>query len=413
MRIKTINIIFIWKIISINNKKEINMDLISRKIKESIKSKLFKNKAIIIYGPRQVGKTTLVEMILSELNIGKPDLKNSQITNLNGDDSDIRELLEKPNVVKLKSLIGGAKILFIDEAQRIAEIGIAIKIIVDRIKDVQVIATGSSSFQLLKATKEPLTGRVYEFNLFPLTFREMVKHTSLLEEKRNLKKRLIYGYYPEITTTPGREKELLKLLSGSYLYRDLYMLGSVSRPELLEKITKALSLQVGSEVSTIEIAQLVDADRATVGKYINLLEKAFIVFKLPALKRNVRNEIKKGKKIYFYDNGIRNAVINNFNNINSRNDVGALWENYCISERVKYLSYNSLNVGKYFWRTTQQQEIDYIEENSNADAENGISAFEFKYNTLKKVKFSKTFLDSYPVKLKKAIYPDNIEEFIK
>ena len=240
----------------------------------------------------------------------------------------------------------------------------------------------------------------------------MVKHTSLLEEKRNLTKRLIYGYYPEVTTSPGEEKDLLQLLSGSYLYRDLLMLGTVSRPELLEKITKALALQVGSEVSTIEIGQLVGADRATVEKYIDLLEKAFIVFKLPALKRNVRNEIKKGKKIYFYDNGIRNAVINNFHNLNSRSDVGALWENYCVSERVKYLSYRGLNVEKYFWRTTQQQEIDYIEEEPEADSLNNISAFEFKFNPLRKVKFSKTFLGSYNVKLKKAIYPDNIEEFI-
>ena len=389
-----------------------NANLIQREIKESVKNKLFRNKAIIIYGPRQVGKTTLVEMILSELNLKNSELKNSQITNLNGDDSDIRELLEKPNIVKLKNLIGSGKILFIDEAQRISEIGIAIKIIVDRIKDVQVIATGSSSFQLSKATKEPLTGRAYEFNLFPLTFGEMVKHTSLLEEKRNLTKRLIYGYYPEVTTSPGEEKDLLQLLSGSYLYRDLLMLGTVSRPELLEKITKALALQVGSEVSTIEIGQLVGADRATVEKYIDLLEKAFIVFKLPALKRNVRNEIKKGKKIYFYDNGIRNAVINNFHNLNSRSDVGALWENYCVSERVKYLSYRGLNVEKYFWRTTQQQEIDYIEEEPEADSLNNISAFEFKFNPLRKVKFSKTFLGSYNVKLKKAIYPDNIEEFI-
>ncbi len=385
-----------------------NADIISRKIKEFIIAKLFKKKAIIIYGPRQVGKTTLVETILSELIKSKRVLNNSQIVRLNGDDSDIRELLEKPNVVKLKNLIGSAKLLFIDEAQRIPEIGIAIKIVVDRIKDVQVIATGSSSFQLLQAAKEPLTGRAYEFNIFPLAFGELVEHTSLLEEKRNLSKRLVYGYYPEVTTTPGEEVDLLRLLSGSYLYRDLFMLGTISRPELLEKITKALALQVGSEVSTIEIGQLVNADRATVEKYINLLEKAFIVFKLPALKRNVRNEIKKGKKFYFYDNGIRNAVINNFNNLNSRNDVGSLWENYCVSERVKYLSYRQYNVEKYFWRTTQQQEIDYIE----SDSENNFAAFEFKFNPLRKVKFSKTFLGSYSVKQKKVICPDNIEEFI-
>ncbi len=387
-------------------------NLISREIKKAIKNKLFKNKAIIIYGPRQVGKTTLVETILSEL-VKKPlGIKDSEITILNGDDADVRELLEKPNVVKLRNIIGGSKIFFIDEAQRIPEIGIAIKIIVDRIKNVQVIASGSSSFQLSKATKEPLTGRAYEFSLFPLSFAEMVKHTSLLEEKRHLEKRLIYGYYPEVVTTPGEERDLLRLLSGSYLYRDLFVLEAVSRPDLLEKITKALALQIGSEVSTIEIGQLVGANRATVEKYINLLEKAFIVFKLPALKRNVRNEIKKGKKYYFYDNGIRNAVINNFTSISSRNDTGALWENYCVSERVKYLAYRQLNVEKYFWRTTQQQEIDYIEENLESGKENEFYAFEFKFNPLKKVKFSKTFLGAYPVKFKKVIHPNNIEEFL-
>ncbi|MBU2585790.1 MAG: ATP-binding protein [Bacteroidetes bacterium] len=384
-----------------------NKELIPRKLIESIKTKLFRNKAIIIYGPRQVGKTTLVNSILSGIEIDNSSLRE-KTAYVNGDDSDVREILSNPNVVKLEGIIGKAKILFIDEAQRIPEIGIIIKIIVDRIKDVQVIATGSSSFLLSQSIREPLTGRAFEFVLFSLTFGELVDHTSLLDEKRKIEKRLIYGSYPEIANSPGEEKELLELLSGSYLYRDLFMLETVSRPELLEKITKAIALQVGSEVSTIEIGQLVGADRLTVEKYIDLLERAFIIFKLTALKRNVRNEIKKGKKIYFYDNGIRNAVIKNFNGINSRNDAGALWENYCISERMKYLAYTKSSAQSYFWRTTQQQEIDYLEE----ETENNISAFEFKLNPLSKAKFSKTFIDSYPVKLTKVITQGNIEEFI-
>ena len=384
-----------------------NNELITRKLKENIKGKLFKNKAIIIYGPRQVGKTTLVDSILSELQSDNPSFLG-KTAYLNGDDSDVREILLHPNITKLEGIIGKAKILFIDEAQRIPEIGIVIKIIVDRIKEVQVIATGSSSFVLSQNTKEPLTGRAFEFILFPLTFGELVDHTSLLQEKRNIEKRLIYGSYPEIAVSPGEEKDLLGLLSGSYLYRDLFVLETVSRPDLLEKITRAIALQIGSEISTIEVGQLVGADRNTVEKYIDLLEKAFIVCKLPALNRNVRNEIKKGKKIYFYDNGIRNAVIKNFNNISLRNDAGALWENYCISERIKYLSYNSSTAQSFFWRTTQQQEIDYIEEN-----ESHIFAFEFKLNPSSKAKFSKTFLDSYNVKSTKIISPDNIEEFIK
>ncbi|MEK6552850.1 MAG: ATP-binding protein [Bacteroidota bacterium] len=385
----------------------LNKELIPRKLTESIKTKLFRNKAIIIYGPRQVGKTTLVNSILSGLQFDNPSLWEKSAY-LNGDDSDVREILSNPNIVKLEGIIGKAKILFIDEAQRIPEIGIIIKIIVDRIKDVQVIATGSSSFLLSRSIREPLTGRAFEFVLFPLTFGELVDHSSLLDEKRKIEKRLIYGSYPEIANSPGEEKELLELLSGSYLYRDLFMLETVSRPELLEKITKAIALQVGSEVSTTEIGQLVGADRLTVEKYIDLLERAFIIFKLPALKRNVRNEIKKGKKIYFYDNGIRNEVIKNFNSITLRNDADALWENYCISERMKYLAYIKSYVQSYFWRTTQQQEIDYLEEETG----NNISAFEFKLNPLSKAKFSKTFIDSYPVKLTKVITPGNIEEFI-
>lgn len=376
-----------------------NKELILRKLKDAVSEKLFRDKAVIIYGPRQVGKTTLVESILQELRL--------KTFYLNGDDADVRESLLQPNVTKLEGMIGNAKLFFIDEAQRIPEIGIVIKIIVDRIKDVQVIATGSSSFLLSHSMKEPLTGRAFEFELFPLTFVELVEHTSLLEEKRNLERRLIYGSYPEVVSSPGEEKDLLELLSGSYLYRDLSVLETVSRTDLLEKITKALALQIGSEVSTIEIGQLVGADRLTVEKYINLLEKAFIVFKLPALNRNVRNEIKKGKKIYFYDNGIRNAVIKNFSSTNNRNDVGALWENYCISERRKYLIYKKSAAQSYFWRTTQQQEIDYIEE-----TEKDISAVEFKFNPLSKVIFSKTFLGSYNVTQTKVISPDNIEEFI-
>jgi predicted AAA+ superfamily ATPase len=376
-----------------------NKEFIPRTLKEAIKAKLFRNKAVIVYGPRQVGKTTLIESILPEL-----QLKTAY---LNGDDADVRETLRQPNVKKLEGIIGNAKLLFIDEAQRIPEIGITIKIIVDRIKEVQVIATGSSSFLLSQSTKEPLTGRAFEFELFPLSFAELTGYTSLLDEKRNLERRLIYGSYPEVASSPGEEKDLLELLTGSYLYRDLFVLETVSRPDLLEKITKALALQVGSEVSTTEISQLTEADRLTVEKYIDLLEKAFIVFKLPALNRNVRNEIKKGKKIYFYDNGIRNAVIKNFNSISSRNDLGALWENYCISERRKILNYNKKPFQSYFWRTTQQQEIDYIEETGKE-----IAAFEFKFNPLSKVVFSKTFLGSYNVSQTKIISPQNIEDFI-
>ena len=376
----------------------VRKDIIPRKLERIVRDHLFKNKAVMIHGARQVGKTTLVEHLLSTLNL--------KYAYLNGDDFDVRERLEQPQIRKLETIIGDAKVLFIDEAQRIPEIGIVIKIVVDRIRDVQVIATGSSSFLPSRGTKEPLTGRAFEFVLYPLSFGELVAHASLLDEKRNLERRLVFGSYPEIVTASGDEIRLLELLSGSYLYRDLSILESVSRPELLEKITRALALQIGSEVSSSEIAQLVGADRNTVEKYIHLLEKAWIVFKLNSLSRNVRNEIKKGKKYYFYDNGIRNAIIRNFNPVRSRTDGGALWENYCIGERIKVQAYEKMNVQRYFWRTTQQQEIDYVEQ-----IDEKYHAYEFKSSLLKKVRFSKTFLDSYEVAQTRLVTPENVEEF--
>jgi hypothetical protein len=372
---------------------------IERQLKTGIKEKFFKGKAIILYGSRQVGKTTLIENILSEIKL--------DILYLNGDDSDTREMLNQPNLTKLLKLIGKAKIVFIDEAQRVSEIGTAIKIIVDRIKHVQVIVTGSSSFMLSESTKEPLTGRAYEFVLYPISFSELTEHHTFYEETRMLEHRLLYGTYPEICQANGEEKELLKLLTGSFLYRDLSFIERVSRPELFEKITKALALQIGSEVSYIELGQLVDADRLTVERYVNILEKAFIIFKLPALSKNVRNEIKKGRKIYFYDNGIRNAVIKNFNPLSLRNDAGSLWENYVISERIKYLRYNNTDVESFFWRTTQQQEIDYIEER-----EGRYSAYEFKLSPTRKYRFSKTFLESYKAENMKVVTRDNFFEFL-
>ena len=271
----------------------------------------------------------------------------------------------------------------------------------------QVIATGSSAFELASRTSEALTGRKYEFMLYPLSFVEMVNHLSLLEEKRLLEHRLIYGYYPEIVSKPGEEKELLKLLAGSYLYKDLLALGQINKPALLEKILKALALQVGSEVSYNEIGQLVQADNETVEKYIDLLEKAFVVFRLSAFSRNVRNEIKKGRKVYFFDNGIRNAVIGNFNLPASRTDTGALWENFIISERMKYLHNNHIDASRYFWRTTRQQEIDYIEER-----ESNLYAFEFKWGKKARSKFPITFTNNYNTVETTFVTPDNFETFL-
>ncbi|OOV28777.1 ATPase [Flavobacterium sp. LM5] len=363
------------------------------------KARLFKGKALLIFGPRQVGKTTFVQHLIADL--------NKKTLFLNGDESDVHTLFENPNVTKLKNIIGDNEILVIDEAQRVINIGIVLKIIVDQIKSVQVIATGSSSFELANKLNEPLTGRKYEMYLFPIAFSEMVTHKGLLEEKRNIEQRLIYGNYPEIISNPVDAKEHIKLIANSYLYKDLFLLEQIAKPVVLQKIVKALALQVGSEVNYNELSKLIQIDNKTVEKYIDLLEKAFVIFKLPAFSNNVRNEIKKGKKIYFYDNGIINAVTGNFNAINQRNDTGNLWENYIISERIKYLNIQQEEAECHFWRTTQQQEIDYIEKRNDQ-----LLACEIKWNRAAKCKIPTTFLDNYNNVTTTIINPDNYEDFL-
>lgn len=363
-------------------------------------SHLFKGKAFIIYGPRQAGKTTFSEQLLTE--ISKKTLR------LNGDEADIRELFIKPNSPFLERLIGDNEVVFIDEAQRIPEIGLVIKIIVDKFKKVQVIATGSSSFELAGSINEPLTGRRYEMQLLPLSYNELLKHTDFLNEQRLLEQRLIYGSYPEIIVDPNNAEKHLKLIANSYLYKDLLMLEQIKKPALLEKIVKAIALQVGSEVNVTEIGRLVQADNKTVEKYINLLEKAFVLFSVPAFSGNLRNEIKKGKKLYFYDNGIINAVTNNFNLIKNRSDTGALWENYIISERVKFLNENGIDAKIYFWRTTQQQEVDYIEQRGTK-----LRAVEFKWNAKATQRFPSTFLTTYPEATTEIVTPENRDDFLR
>jgi predicted AAA+ superfamily ATPase len=371
---------------------------IQRKLIPQIEQTFFQGKAILLMGPRQVGKTTLIESMLTG--------REEKLMMLNGDEADVRQLLSQTTSTRLRSIIGDSHIVVIDEAQRIADIGITLKLFTDQIKGVQVIATGSSALELAASINEPLTGRKFEFMLFPLSFAEMVDHHGLLEEKRLLEHRLVYGYYPDIVTNPGQEKKLLKLLADSYLYKDLLALGQVSKPALLEKIVTALALQLGSEVSYHELGQLVGADNQTVEKYIDLLEKAYVVFRLPAYSRNVRNEIKKGKKIYFYDNGIRNAVIGNFSLLPGRTDKGALWENFLVSERLKLLHYQDIDAKRYFWRTTQQQEIDYLEERQGK-----LYAYEFKWNPKARVRFPKTFLNAYPENETSCVSRENFETF--
>jgi predicted AAA+ superfamily ATPase len=351
----------------------------------------------VLIGPRQVGKTTLINSIL----------KDKEYLFLDGDDNTVTETLANANTEILKSIIGNHKYIFIDEVQRIPNIGLKLKIIVDQIKDVQVIVSGSSSLDINNVTQEPLTGRKFEFHMFPVSWKEFESSVGYMKAQQQLEIRLLYGMYPDVINNLGAEHEILKNLVSSYLYKDILALAGIRKSEVLEKILRALAMQVGSEVSYNEIAQLVGVDKNTVNNYIDLLEKSFVIFRLTSFSKNIRNEIKANKKIYFYDNGVLNMLIGNFNALEFRQDKGALWENFLVSERMKQLSYTQSIAKPYFWRTTTQQEIDYIE--INADK---VSAFEFKWATTKKAKLPKSFSDAYNPSFL-VVNKDNFREFLK
>ena len=271
----------------------------------------------------------------------------------------------------------------------------------------QLIATGSSAFELSNEINEPLTGRKFEFLLLPFSTGEMLQYHGLIDEKRLLENRMLYGMYPDVINNSGNEKVILNNLVDSYLFKDIFSFQDVRKPIVIEKLLEAIALQVCSEVSMNELAQLLQVDRLTVQRYIELLEKTFIIFRLPSLNRNIRTEIRKNQKIYFYDNGIRNAIISNFNSIELRTDKDALWENFLMSERMKLQRFHLLYRNNYFWRTLQQQEIDYIEE---YDAK--LYAYEFKWKSVKKARFPKTFLNAYPENETKVITQENYLEFV-
>lgn len=371
--------------------------MIERIVRSDLEQKLHKGKAILIFGARQVGKTTLLKSVF----------RDKQVLWLNGDEPDVRLMLTEISSARLKSVIGENKYLVIDKAQRIPDIGITIKLIVDNIPDVQVIATGSSALDLANKSQEPLTGRKWIFNLFPFSFKELSQASSFLDETSQLKNRLIYGSYPEVVNNPGNEKEILRLLSESYIYKDILMIEGINKPEKLVKLLQAIAYQVGSEVSYSELGRMVDLNNETVEKYIDLLEKSFVIFRLKSLSRNHRKELKLGRKIYFFDNGIRNSVIGQFAPIETRLDKGALWENYLISERVKHNAYTNRWISTYFWRTQDQQEIDYLEESDGL-----FEAFEFKWSEKRNPKFSKSFLNNYSVSGTKLIHSGNYQSFI-
>ncbi|MGL5890166.1 MAG: ATP-binding protein [Bacteroidia bacterium] len=370
--------------------------MIIREIQPKIESKIGKGKAILIVGPRQVGKTTLIQNIL----------KDKEHLFLDGDDPTVRNLLTNPNTEQLKSIIGKNKIVFIDEAQRIENIGITLKIMTDQFKNVQLLVSGSSAFELNNKINEPLTGRKWEYQLFPVSWKEFERHIGFVKATQQLEMRLIYGMYPDVLNQTNEAFEVLKELANSYLYKDILAFGKIRKPEILEKLLQALALQMGSEVSYNELSQLLGIDKNTVSTYIDILEKTYVIFKLKSFSRNLRNEIKTNQKIYFYDNGIRNMIIGNFNALELRQDKGALWENFLISERIKNNSYQNSLAQSYFWRTLQQQEIDYVEE-----LDGKITAFEIKWNTKAKVKTPKIFNETYNAKTE-IINQENFRNFV-
>jgi uncharacterized protein len=375
--------------------------MVQRLIQNKIAEQCFKGKAIVLLGARQVGKTTMLKQIQQQLQVLS--------TWLNADEADIRkELTEAETSTRLLQLIGkNNKLAIIDEAQQIPNIGKKIKLLFDTNPEIQIIATGSSAFELQNEMNEPLTGRKKEFYLYPISMQEMVNHHGHLTEKRLLENRLIYGSYPEVINNNGNEKEVLIELANSYLYKDMLQLDGVRKASVLEKLLQALAMQVGSEVRYHELAKTVgNIAPATVEKYLDMLEKMFIIFKLPAFSRNLRNELTKSKKYYFYDNGIRNVLISNFNQIDLRTDKGALWENYTIAERKKRNHYTAHHSNNYFWRTTDQAEIDYLEETNGV-----LHAYEMKW-TEQKVKFAKSFITAYPNHELHIVNKENYSDFL-
>ena len=355
-------------------------------------------KIVVILGPRQVGKTTL----LRQLTAGEQGIFAFDCDNM-----DERLALENKTKTELSSLIGNASTVIIDEAQRVRNIGMTLKMLGDLRLHAQIFVSGSSSLQLSDDINEPATGRVLEFNLYPLSIAEMAAHTSWLEQSRMLEQRMIYGLYPEVVNQPEHARLLLQNIVNSYLYKDLLEYKGVKKPDVLRKLVIALALQVGSEVSYNELSNTVGVDKQTVENYIDLLEKCFVVFRLDSYSRNMRTEIKKGKKIYFCDNGVRNAVINNFAPLEMRNDLGALWENLMMAERRKLHANNCQYVQQYFWRTQQQQEIDLIEERDGQ-----LKAFEFKWKAGKSVKQPRAFNMAYPGVTLQTVTPENYSSFV-
>jgi uncharacterized protein len=374
--------------------------MIRRHLEKSIVEKFWKRKALVVIGARQTGKTTLVRNILRKL---EPDS-----IYLNCDEPRIREMLEDASTTSLRNHIGSNKYVCIDEAQRVPGIGVTLKLITDGIPKTQLIVTGSSSLELSGGINEPLTGRKFEYMLHPISAAELIEDRSELGFREDLERRIVYGMYPDVINHPGEEEEILRNLAGSYLYKDLLALRDIRKPVVLEKLLQALAFQIGSEVSYNELSNLIGVDRSTIETYIDLLEKAFILFRLNPLARNLRNEIATTRKIFFWDTGIRNSIISNFSPFSLRGDKGALWENFAIAERLKTVSYSARLMNRWFWRTYQQQEIDYIEEYNGR-----LHTWECRSSEKSKKRIPRTFIRAYPDSTTSFVTPESFIPFAR
>ena len=378
------------------------MNYIKRKIEDHLKHLIKANKVLILYGARRVGKTELLKKLLKETS--EPYLF------LNGEDSSVKDILSIRTVENYKRLLGDNRFLVIDEAQSIPEIGKILKLMVDEIKGIKIIVTGSSVFDLENQLGEPLVGRKIEQQLFPLSQMEFNPTENLIETKARLEERLILGSYPELQQYSGWDEKVnyLKSLVDSYLIRDILSFERLKKPEKIINLLRLVAFQIGQEVSLNELGNQLGIDKNTVERYLNILTKVFVLYKVDSYSKNPRKEISKSSRWYFYDNGIRNVLIANTNSLNYRNDIGQLWENYMVSERLKYQSYNGELVNNYFWRTYSQQEIDWLEECNGK-----IYGFEFKWNPNKaRKKPPPAWTRFYPEAGFTCIHPNNYLDFI-
>lgn len=375
---------------------------IRRAIEESIIKKLQPNKVVVLLGARRVGKTLLLNYLI-ENSIHEPYVF------FNGEDMAVQALLAQRTAENYERLLGDKKLLIVDEAQKVEGIGQILKLMVDSIEGLKVIATGSSVFDLANKLGEPLTGRKYTFKLFPLAQMEYSTNESMVQTRAKLEERLIYGCYPELVHLPSNQEKATYLneMADAYLLKDILEFDGIRNSDKMFDLLRLIAFQIGKEISLDELGRQLAMSRNTVEKYLDLLSKVFVIYKLPGFSRNLRSEITKTNRWYFYDNGIRNALIRNFNPLSIRNDAGELWENYVLAERVKYQSYTNKQMTNFFWRTYEQQEIDWIEESGGK-----LMAYEIKWNPAKTVRVPPAWTKAYPESSFQVIHPENYLDWI-